>query len=264
MGEATAVLGKTLLAAERREQIALLLARQGVVRVGELSTTLGVSEVTVRNDLDEMAREGLLLRERGGAVTVSRTSLTIAFEQRASLNLDEKRRIGRAAAQLVKPRDTIILDAGTTVMEMAKSLNSVSPLTVVTNALNVTTVLGALPDVDVIQVGGSLSRDTISTVGAHAERTLGELVVSKAFLGTHAMDLVAGVTDTSIEIAQVKQAMIRAARQVILLADSSKWGQIAFAKVAPLRAIHTMVTDSNLTQEARIAIERMGIELILA
>src|SRR5438876_11849059 len=130
---------KALLAAERRGRIADLLMQQGAVRVNELSDLFGVSEVTIRGDLDLMAKEGLLRRDRGGAIAISHPGLITAFEQRAGVNLEEKRRIGRVAAQFVSPNDTMILDAGTTVMELARSLAHVTPLTVVTNALNIAT-----------------------------------------------------------------------------------------------------------------------------
>jgi DeoR/GlpR family transcriptional regulator of sugar metabolism len=241
-----------------------LVAQRGLVRVSELSDLFHVSEVTIRDDLDLLTRRGILVRERGGAIANTNTTLATAFEQRASLNIEEKRRIGRAAAQLVNPGETIIMDAGTTIMEMAKALTNVSPLTVVTNALNVAIQVGAFSDVHVILVGGVISRETISTVGHHAERDLSDLVAQKVFLGAHTVELEAGVTSPSIEVAQVKRAMIRAGRQVILLADSSKWGRVTFAKVAPLSAIHTIVTDTNLPSDMRTAIERLGIQLILA
>ena len=248
---------------ERRARIAELVAQQRSVRVSELSNLFQVSEVTIRNDLDLLAKQGLLVRDRGGALANTQASLTIAFEQRAVLNQEEKRRIGDAAAQFVTPGDTIIIDAGTTTLEMARHLSNLSPLTVVTNALNVAVQVGTLPDAHVILVGGSLNRDTISTIGPHAERDLNDLLVNKVFLGIHAADLEAGLTDTSIEIAQIKRAMIRAGRQVILLADSSKWGRVAFAKVAPLEAVHVIVTDSGLPDDTRAACERLGIRLVV-
>lgn len=255
---------KVLLGAERRARIGEILMQQGTVRVTELSELFGVSEVTVRADLDQMAAEGRLLRDRGGAVLLSSyPRLLTAFEQRASICAEEKRRIGYAAARLVSPNDTIILDAGTTLMEMAKNLK-VAPLTVVTNALNVATQVGSVPDVNVIVVGGALNQETISTLGTQAERNLNDVIVQKAFLGTHALELEAGVTEISIDAAQLKQAMIRAARQVILLADSSKWGRVAFARVLPLSGVHTIVTDSNSPQETRAAIEELGVTLIVA
>lgn len=258
-----AVTAKSLLATERRRRISELLTQQGAVRVDELSTLFGVSDVTIRSDLDAMAREGLLLRDRGGAVAPSYPSLITAFRQRTRVHADEKRRIGHAAAALVKPNDTIIMDAGTTTMEMARSLVRNVPVTIVTNALNIATQVGSLSNVNVVVIGGTLSEETISTYGPQAERGLNDLNVQKVFLGTHAMEVEAGITDTTIDTAQVKQAMARAARQVILLADSSKWGRVAFAKVLPLSAVHTIVTDSGLPPEARAAIQRLGIELIV-
>lgn len=253
----------SLLAAERRVRIAALAARHGVVRTEELARTFGVSPVTIRSDLDLLAKEGVLVRDRGGAVVNTNTALTVAFNQRAELNLEEKRRIGQAAARLVVPGDTIIMDAGTTTMEMAKVLTEVNPLTVVTNALNVAMQLGSVREVNIILIGGSLNRDTISIIGPTASAHLHDLVVQKAFIGIHAFDE-DGLTDPSIEVAQVKRAMIQAARQVILLADSTKWRKLGFAKVARLAAISTIVSDTGLPEEARAAIQRTGVELILA
>jgi len=255
--------GHGLLAAQRRSRIGALAARKGVVRTEELSRIFGVSPVTIRNDLDLLAKEGVLIRDRGGAVVNTNTALTTAFNQRAELYLDEKRRIGLVAAGLVHPGDTIILDAGTTVMEMAKVLVDINPLTVVTNALNVAMQMGASRSANVVLVGGSLNRDTISVIGPTASQHLADLMVQKAFLATHGMDE-DGLVDPSMEVAQVKRAMIQAARQVILLADSSKWHKAGFAKVVRLGAIHTVISDDKLPEEARAVIQRMGIELILA
>jgi DeoR/GlpR family transcriptional regulator of sugar metabolism len=255
--------GHSLLAAERRARIGALAARQGVVRTEELSRLFGVSPVTIRSDLDMLAKEGVLVRDRGGAVVNTNTALTTAFNQRAEENLGEKHRIGQVAARLVSPGDTVILDAGTTVMEMAKLLTDVTPLTAVTNALNVAMQMGSVRDVNVILIGGSLNRDTISIIGPTAAQHLHDLIVQKAFIGIHAFDE-DGLLDLSIEVAQVKRAMIHAARQVVLLADSSKWRKVGFAKVGLLSAVRTIVSDTKLPEDARAAIQRMGIELILA
>ncbi|MGH2550657.1 MAG: DeoR/GlpR family DNA-binding transcription regulator [Thermomicrobiales bacterium] len=255
---------KGLLARDRRERIAQLLQRQRFVRVDELSQMFQVSEVTIRNDLDSMEKQRLLVRDHGGALANSELPLTVGFGERAVICAEEKRRIGEAAAKLVNPGDIIILDAGTTVMEMARSLAGISPLTVVTGAMNVATLMGSYPDVSVIVIGGSLERNTISTYGAMAERNMSDLVAQKVFLGIHAFELETGMTDTSIDIVQVKRAMVRAAREVIVLADSTKWARVAFVKVAPLAVASTIITDSNLPAEARSAIADQGINLIVA
>jgi DeoR family transcriptional regulator, aga operon transcriptional repressor len=144
------------------------------------------------------------------------------LKDRVTLNLAAKRRIGKAAAQLVQPGDTIIMDAGTTVVEMAPHLAGMTPLTIVTNALNVALTIGAASDAQVILLDGMLSREASSTIGPLAEQTLADLTVEKVFLGTQTLDLEDGLTDTTLEIAQVKRAMIKATKHVILLADSAK------------------------------------------
>jgi DeoR family transcriptional regulator, aga operon transcriptional repressor len=252
------------LTGERRRRIGQILARQGRVTVKELSELFRVTSVTIRSDLDTMAKDGLLIRDRGGAMAHTSTTLAVAFEKRAGQNHEQKRLIGRTASNLVNERETIILDAGSTVMEMAHSLPSDKPFTVVTTALNIAARVGALPKVNVLIAGGSLSRETISTVGALAERDLENLVVDKLFLSTQAFDAEHGLTDDSFDIARVKAAMIRSARRVILLADSSKWGKSAFAKIAPLGEIDLLVTDDGISGDAERAIQRFGIEVIRA
>lgn len=243
-------------------RIGEMLARKGTVRVNELSRFFRVTEVTIRSDLDAMARERLLVRDRGGAIAHTSTSLSTAFEKNAVEHAEQKRRIGRAAAGLVENGETIILDAGSTIMEMARNLTGQKSFTVVTTALNIAAQVGALPNVHVLVAGGFLSRETISTVGAIAERDLEHLIVDKLFLSTQAFDSETGLTDVSLDVARVKAAMIRSARRIILLADSSKWGNSTFAKIASLSEIDVLITDDGLPEEARKAIHRFEIELI--
>lgn len=252
---------------QRRAQIVDLTKKQGAVRVADLAELFQVSEVTIRNDLVQLEKEGVLTRDRGGAVNVGSTRdvrSLLAVEQRAHIQTDEKQRIAKAAAQLVEPGDTIVMDAGTTVVEMAPYLANVGSLTVVTNALNVALEMAAQTTARIILLGGTFSRESTSTLGSLAEQTLGELLVQKAFLGTQAFDLDHGFTDTTLEIAQVKRAMIRSARRVVLLTDSSKLGRSGFIKVAPLSAVQTLITDNALPTEAKHAIERMGVEVVMA
>ena len=252
-----------ILTSERQQRIVEMARRQEVVRVSELTRLFDVSEVTIRHDLSVLVGKGLLIRQQGGAVINSRTDLALAVEQRAGLNLEIKRAIGMTAAQLVKPGDTVLIDAGTTNLEFAKKLPEISPLTVVTHALNIATRVGALRDVDVVLLGGLLCRNTVSTVGPTVIRELDDLIVSKLFLGVHAVDPVMGLTDVSRETAQIKRAMIKAAKQVILLADSSKWGKSALVKIMPLSAVHVVVSDARLSAAHRKAIKALGIKLIL-
>lgn len=257
---------KAPMTRHRRNRILDLVKSDGAAQVTDLARKFGVSTVTIRNDLAELQESGALLRDRGGAIAPPaprQINHLPRLLERSTLNLAAKQRIGRAAARLVQPGDTIIMDAGTTVVEMSSHLADVSPLTVVTNALNVALTIGSSTDAQVIFLGGTLSREASSTVGPLAEQTLANLAVQKVFLGTQALDWASGLTDTTLEIAQVKRAMIKAAKQIYLLADSSKWNQTGFIKVASLERIDTLITDGNLPRAARAAIKKLGIELLV-
>ncbi len=258
---------KALLSQQRRAQIVALVQREGTMRVGELAARFDVSAVTIRSDLAALESEGRVVRDHGGA-SAPRTGNTfvtslLRVDERSGLHLEKKRRIGEAAARLVAPGDAILLDAGTTSVEIARRLAHVAPLTVVTNALNVALELGASADQRLILLGGAYHRESSSTVGRIAAQSLAELAVQTLFLGAQAMDAEQGLTDSTMEIAEVKRAMIRAARQVVLVTDSSKWGRTSLTRVAALDEIDILVTDHDLPVEARELCERLEIKLIL-
>jgi DeoR/GlpR family transcriptional regulator of sugar metabolism len=252
---------RTPLMLERRRRIAELVEARRVVRVAELVELFDVSDVTVRNDLEALAKEGVIVRDHGGAVTTARTSLSTAFGQRALENLEAKQRIAEAALKMLSAGETVILDAGTTLMEMARRLPAALPLTVITNSLNVAAEAGVRPAARVILAGGSLSTETISTVGPLAERDIGELLVDKLFLAIHAFDIEAGLSDVSLDVARVKAAMIAASERVVLLADATKFPKRALARVAPLSVIDCLITDKSFPEEAAAELERLGIDV---
>ncbi|PTY06765.1 DeoR/GlpR transcriptional regulator [Verrucomicrobia bacterium LW23] len=256
--------------AQRRRHIVAWVRDHGSARVADLSRQFGVSEVTIRNDLARLEDEGLLIRDRGGAIPAAEarpvTSL-LQVDKRSAIRVDEKKRIAASAARLVRPGDTIIMDAGTTVVEMTPHLAAVPDITVVTNALNVALQVSAATagtSARVLLLGGFVNRSSSSTLGSFAERALAELRVDKLFLGTQAFDRTHGLTDTTMEIAEIKRAMIRSAREVILLADSAKWASAGFIKVAPLSAVHKLCTDSALPEDAQSALRQLGVELMLS
>lgn len=249
---------------QRRARIAEYVQNHGSARVAELAREFRTSEVTIRNDLTHLEDQGQLVRDRGGAVAAQRTlSSLLAVEERAGIRIEDKRRVARAAAKLVSAGDTIFLDAGTTAVEMAPHLAAIENLTVVTYGVNVALQVGAQTSARVILAGGTLNRESSSLLGPVAERQLGELSVQKLFLGTQALDLEQGLTDTTYEIAQVKQRMIQSAREVILTTDSGKWGSVGFVRVAPISAMDTIITDPGLPEKARTAIEALGVKLVI-
>jgi DeoR family transcriptional regulator of aga operon len=252
---------------QRRRQIVTQARRNGSVRVADLAAQFQVSEVTIRNDLACLESDGELMRDRGGAIPAAETrevTRLLEVEKRGHVQTSEKRRIAASAAKLVQPGDTILMDAGTTVVEMARHLADIPRLTIVTNALNVAMEVAATTTARIILLGGTFNRDSSSTLGSFGERALGELRVDKLFLGTQAFDRAHGLTDTTMEIAEIKRAMISAARSVILLTDSSKWASAGFIKVAPLDVVHSIYTDEGLPAEAQAAIRQLKIELNFA
>jgi len=252
------------LAPDRRQQILELIYQQGSAYVAQLSEKFSVSGVTIRGDLDWLAAHRLVGRARGGAVALPTQALAAAFSQRSVQNKEQKQRIARAALELLQPDETVVLDAGSTVYELSRLVSNGAGLTVVTPALNVAAQLVGLPGIELIIVGGRLDPHTLSTSGATAEQAILDIPAHRVFLGAHAVGTQGDVFDVSIEVARLKRAMVRAARHVILLADSSKWGSTGQARVAELSAIHTIVTDAGLPKTARRAVQAAGANLIVA
>ncbi|MDG1494606.1 MAG: DeoR/GlpR family DNA-binding transcription regulator [Porticoccaceae bacterium] len=250
---------------QRRIRITELVQQSRAVRVSELAKRFQVSEVTIRNDLMQLEKQGQLVRDRGGALPLDHSrevTTLLAEEQRSHMNITEKRQIARAAAALVSPGDKILIDAGTTAVEMVPYLAAIRPLTIVTNALNVAREAGAKTEAEIILLGGSFNRESSSVLGTIAEQILDEFVIQKAFLGVQAVDLRNGFTDTTLEIAHIKRAMIKAARRVIVLADSTKFSHSGFIKVAPLTVAQTIITDAGLPLDARTELEALNIEVL--
>jgi DeoR family transcriptional regulator, aga operon transcriptional repressor len=251
---------------QRRQDILDLIVQRGQLDVNEISQLFGVSKVTARGDLDYLARNHLVERARGGAVVSLDRSLALNFSQRAQINRDAKQSIASAALAFLSPRETIILDAGSTVFEFSGRLSISDGLTVVTPALNIATKVGSLVGLELIIIGGRLDADTISSVGTIADHQLGDLLAHKLFLGVHAVDAQGDLADVSTDVANLKRCMIKAAREVILLADSTKWdvARQAKAKVAPLSSVNTVITDAGIDEGARRRMEAQGINVVVA
>lgn len=252
-----------MLVAERYEKIVQLVNERGSIRVSELSELCGVTEETIRRDLDRLEAAGRLRRSHGGAVSIkdhSSAHLEVPYAEREVQNAEEKRRIAAEAVSRITADDRILLDASTTAWYMARSLPDI-PLTVLTNSILVATELATKEKITVITTGGLLARRSLSFVGPLAERTLDGYYVDKLFFSCEGVHPERGISESSELQARVKQKMIDRADQVILLADSSKFGIQSFAHVADWSKIDAVVTDRKLSDEFRRLIEERNLHL---
>jgi DeoR/GlpR family transcriptional regulator of sugar metabolism len=248
-------------AEQRLQSILGVLDNEGTVSVNDLTDRLRVTAMTVRRDLEILERKGLLRRVRGGAVSSQGRSYEPPLLARARNHLEEKQRIGAAAAALVKDGDSIAIDVGTTALEVARHLVARHNLTVVTPSLHVAGALAEQPGIRLILTGGVLRPGELSLVGSLAERAFRDFFVDKLFLGIGGFDFTAGLTEFNVEDAQVKRAMIASAKAVIAVIDASKFGQVAFAAVAGLDVVKTVITDSALPSETSSRLQSLGIEV---
>jgi DeoR/GlpR family transcriptional regulator of sugar metabolism len=253
-----------LLAEPRRMKILAWLQEEGSARVRDLSAAFAVSEATIRQDLERLETDGHITRQHGGAFlrTVSRQVETMSLQHME--NIDKKRKIGAKAASLVGDGETIILDAGSTTTEVAHQLLGRSSLTVITNALNIALLLGAAPGYAVHMPGGQFKGPTLSLSGDKAAEYFEDVYAGKLFLATAGVALDTGLTYPSFADLQLKQAMIRAASRVYLVADSTKINRSSFTRLGTLDVIHAFITDDGIRDEDARAFETRGVEVIIA
>lgn len=235
--------GERKIPAQRRAEIRALLKGRGGASIAELSAAIGVSASTVRRDLDRLSSEGFVSRSHGGAVTGEGTTFESTFEERRRHNSGEKKRIGRRAAGLLEPGCSVIFDSSSTVLCAVEALRERPvPMTAVTNDVGLASVLAEIPEVDVLVPGGEVREGSLTLVGGQTRDFLEGLHADIVFLGIHAISGTL-LTDTSLPVAEVKRAMIGAARQVVLLADHSKFGPPAFCEVARTGVAGDLFTD---------------------
>ncbi len=252
-------------ASGRHEEIADLLQEAGRVSVMALAARFAVSVVTIRNDLDLLERQGVLRRMRGGAVAVR----AARFERPAHLAGEsyaaEKGRIAAVAASLVRDGETVIIDAGSTMVALAQALpRTLSDVAVVTNALDVALELEEHPGIKVVITGGTVRGRSRSLVAPLATLLLGQINADVAFLSCAGVDPEKGFTNSNWEEAEIKHAMLAAAGRAVFLADHSKVGHVGTARIAGLDRADVMVSNAGLDPDAARALEAKGLRLILA
>lgn len=248
---------------QRRVLIIEKLNAEGQVDVISLSKALKVSEVTIRNDLTRLEQKNMLIRARGGAIKVDRVGIDFALSDKNKQQFEEKKRIGKAAADLIEDGDTIILDSGTTTMEIAKNLSNVADLTVITNALNVANQLAEHQKANIIIPGGFLRKNSLSLVGATAEESFKNYFCDKLFLAVDGLSTSHGLSTPNVEEAHLNRIMMGISKQIIVVADSSKFHKRSFAFIAPITEIDIVVTDKGISAEDQKKLENGGVRVIV-
>lgn len=246
-------------AAERRDYTQKVLREKGHVSVSDLSEELGVSEVTIRKDLRYLEEHNLLLRTHGGAILPDRFVADRPFEEKAKRNAEAKRRIGKAAADLVQNNDTLFLDAGTTTMQVARHFDPTYSLTVVTNAVNIAMELLGRANTEVLMLGGMLRNTSASVVGPFAEEMIRQHACSKLFLGVDGFDIDHGLTTTNPLEAQVNRLMIDAAEQTIVVTDASKFGRRGLSRICSADQIDLIITEEGVPDDVQATLNERGI-----
>ncbi|MBV9301968.1 MAG: DeoR/GlpR transcriptional regulator [Acidobacteriaceae bacterium] len=254
-----------LLAEERRREILAVLGQNGRITVDEVMKRFGVSAVTARGDLDTLSESGALVRSHGGGLRPLTAAPEHPLKVRESIHHEEKVRIAEAALQLIRPLQTIILCTGSTSAELAGQIRRKSPenLTVITYALNIASALAEAPNIALVMVGGMLRQVSSAFVGPHAEQMMDSLHADHCFLSTVGLDIEVGLTTLDIMEAQLNRRMIRAARQVTVLADSSKFGLRSLSLIADFRSVHRVITDSNAPQDQIEKLRSRDIEVLV-
>lgn len=255
-----------MLEAERQITVITLLKQKGSVSVGELSTHCGASQNTIRRDLLKLEKDGMLRKTRGGAILNSADGIELPDIQREDRDREEKMRIGQAAAAMVQDGQTIIVDSGTTTMQIIQHLRTRRNLTIITNSLTIGNLLADCTDIVSIITGGILRPVTRNLVGFPAESFLQHQInkVDTAFLGMGGVDCDRGFTNPNPFEVEVKRAMIAAARRSVVLLAASKVGYLSLFPVCPLSAVNAIVTGRAIAEEQAAAIRKGGIELVLA
>ncbi|ASB50146.1 DeoR/GlpR family DNA-binding transcription regulator [Alkalitalea saponilacus] len=248
----------------RRGLILKMLDEQGQVNVTDLCAHFKVSAVTIRNDLSNLEQKKLLIRARGGAIKTDKVTLDLKISGKQGVNIREKEAIGRRAARYVQEGDTIFIGSGTTTREMVHHLNRFNNLTVITNALNIAGHLADMERLTVIVPGGIMRHNILSLVGAMAIDNFKKFFCDKLFIAADGIDVNLGLSSPDLEEAALNRTMIKMARKVIVVADSSKFGKRSLAVICGISQIDVLITDSGLSALAKEALENMGVEVVIA
>jgi DeoR family transcriptional regulator, fructose operon transcriptional repressor len=247
---------------KRKQKILEIIQSDGTVSIAELAKTFNTSDITIRRDLTKLESMGLVQRVHGAVIGVSNNRMELSFSQKCSLNFDDKTRIAQKASELVSISDSIMLDAGSTTLQVAKHIKNKMGIQVVTNSIYVLLELAESSGIEVSLTGGALRKISRSLVGPLAVNSVNNIRVDKVFLGATGVSLEQGVTSPDMIEAQTKSAMIHAAKTVILLVDHSKFGKSTLGKFCELKDVNILITDTKAPPEIIKSIIDLGIKVI--
>ncbi|MBE3561043.1 MAG: DeoR/GlpR transcriptional regulator [Ktedonobacteraceae bacterium] len=253
-----------MIAQERRQRIFEEIESSGIASVRDLAQRFDVSTITIMRDLQELEQEGLIRRVHGGAISVRGTSYEPPFLSRESHYIAQKQRIAAKAVELIQDGDSLILDVGTTTLQIARALKGKRNLTVLVTNLRAALELASQSAIQVIVIGGKLRASELSMVGHLAEQTLRAFQVDKAFIGIGGITIEHGLTEFNFDEAGTKRVMLERARQRIVVADHTKFGKVMLNTVASLTVVDTLITDAEVDAEMVTRLRQFGVEVILA
>lgn len=251
---------------ERRREITTMIRTRGSVQVATLSEMFNVSMQTIRKDLHYLEERGVATRAYGGAISteVVNASVEPAIETKRASHTEAKERVGRLAAGMVRPGDSIMLDSGTTTLQIARFLPDDEDLTVVTNDFDILSVLTQKRKIKVVMLGGELRRRNMAFYGAQTVAALDDLLLDKLFLGVDGLDIERGVTTHHEPEAQLNRRMVETAREVVAVTDASKFGRICLHRIIDLGELDALVTDAAAPEYIDEAADRLGFRLYRA
>jgi len=252
---------KVLFPEERRFEIIKQIQRAGRVAVNELSQVFGVSEVTIRTDLQILVDQDIVVRTHGGAVLANRIPVT-SLALRRQMQVSEKAKIGAVSASLVLNGDAVFLDSSSTALAMAHYLGQHREVTVFTNSLAVAQALLDAPGVTVVMPGGALRRDTISLIDEDGLDFYKRYNIKKGFFGAHGLSLKEGLTDVSRVEADLKQHMVKMCSETIALLDATKWGQVGLASFVQVEELNCIITDALAPDPLVEQVRALGVKVI--
>jgi len=247
----------------RRETVLEILQERGEVTVAELSERATVSPMTIRRDLEALEHEGALRRVHGGAISLASRGYAPPYSVRAQRNAEAKEAIGRAAAAMIAEQETVILDVGTTTLEVARALHRRRNLTVLTPSLPIANVLSKERGIRLMLTGGTVTGGELSLIGDLAEEAFSRLRFATLVMGIGGIEVDAGCTEFSLDDARVKRAALASVRRCIVVADSSKLSVVTFAQVCPIERVDVLVTDAGAAPDDLAALDSAHVEVVV-